>query len=152
MQQTSDLVYSKLVRLIIKHTSDDRPEANLKGSESDTNEAALGSVDQFVDTVGNLLEEVDINASTLKNATVDDLMTELTQGRQVIVLPNSSELEEDAVENTKAVIQFTGVDMSNTDNPQIITKSGIDPNDGERVYTLSELRDTWIDSQFHNLL
>ena len=149
VQQTSDMAYSRLVRYIIKYTSGDRPQEDLKGIESDTNAGTLGSADQFVDIVGNLLAEVDINASTLKNATVDDLMTELTQGRQVIVLPDSGELQEGAVESGEAVIQFTGIDRSDSDNPQIIAKGGIDPNDAEQIYTLSELRNTWIDSQFH---
>jgi len=105
-----------------------------------------------LDAVGNLLELHGIGVSRYENASVDDLMNALAQGRRVIVCVDSDELwgeksldssVDDLTPNHALIV--AGIDTSDADNPKVILT---DPGTGDvaKSYPLDDFRATWNDS------
>lgn len=119
-----------------------------------TNEGA------HISDVGKLLEYYGVETHPNVNATLEELMSELAQGRAVIIPADSGELwadtfleelwewMEDVLGIPDHVVWVTGVDMTDPDNPQVIVNDTGDPEGMGRRYPLSEFMDAWEDANF----
>lgn len=106
--------------------------------------------------IGNLLELNGIPCHSRTHATVEDLITELSQGHKVIVGVNSSEIW--GTENPSGqpvfgevadhAIWVTGVDMTDPDNPKVFINDSGTPDGAGKVYDLATFVDAWEDSGY----
>ena len=106
-----------------------------------------------ISAIGNILELHGIGVSRYENASVDDLMNALAQGRRVIVCVDSDELWgeksldsslDDLTPNHALIV--AGIDTSDADNPKVILT---DPGTGDvaKSYPLDDFRAAWNDSK-----
>jgi hypothetical protein len=104
--------------------------------------------------VGNLLDLYGIPNHTNEGASIQDLMSELSQGRKVIVGVDSGELwkgeplEDFFNQSADHAIWVTGIDMTNPNNPQVIINDSGDPSGAGKSYDLDQFVDAWEDSGF----
>ncbi len=107
------------------------------------------------DDVGNLLELHGIPCHANHDASVQDLLGELAEGRKVIVGVDSGELwngepiEDFFHRSADHAIWVTGVDFTDPNNPQVIINDSGDPNGAGKQYSLNDFMDAWEDSGFN---
>jgi hypothetical protein len=107
------------------------------------------------DDVGNLLELHGIPYHANHDASVQDLLSELAEGRKVIVGVDSCELwngepiEDFFHQSADHAIWVTGVDFTDPNNPQVIINDSGDPNGAGKQYALNDFVDAWEDSGFN---
>ena len=113
-----------------------------------------------ISDVGRLLEYYGVETHSNVNATLEDLMSELSQGHAVIIPVDSGELwantffeelwelMEDILGMPDHVMWVTGVDMTDPDNPQVIVNDTGHPEGAGQRYPLSEFMDAWEDANF----
>jgi len=107
------------------------------------------------DDVGNLLELHGIPCHANHDATVQDLLGELAEGKKVIVGVDSGELwngepiEDFFHQSADHAIWVTGVDFTDPNNPQVIINDSGDPNGAGKQYSLNDFVDAWEDSGFN---
>ncbi|MDP3114401.1 MAG: hypothetical protein Q8M98_06450 [Candidatus Cloacimonadaceae bacterium] len=107
------------------------------------------------DDVGNLLELHGVPCHTNDGASIQDLMSELSEGRKVIVGVDSGELwhgeplEDFFHQSADHAIWVTGVDFTDPNNPQVIINDSGDPNGAGKQYALNDFMDAWQDSGFN---
>ncbi len=117
--------------------------------------------------LGNMMDMYGISNHSVSNATVSDLARELQAGHGVIVCVNSEELSADgplaelwqfikehlgldSAEFSPAdhAVVVTGIDVSDSANPQVIINDSGNP-DGEALrYPLDKFMDAWENSNF----
>ncbi|MFB3845204.1 MAG: hypothetical protein ACE14O_05580 [Candidatus Cloacimonadaceae bacterium] len=105
--------------------------------------------------VGKLLELYGIPCHAHYNASIQDLISELSQGNKVIVGVNSSELWNGTSlgdffnQSADHAIWVTGVDFSDPNHPQVIINDSGDPNGAGNHYDLDLFTNAWQDSGFN---
>ena len=105
--------------------------------------------------VGKLLDMYDIPNHSVDNASMEDIMSELAQGRRVIVGVNADQLYEPDSQTGKFIAQaadhavwVTGVDIRDPDNPQVIINDSGTPDGAGKIYDLNQFTDAWKSSDF----
>jgi hypothetical protein len=105
---------------------------------------------------GNLLELHGIDCHVqMEGATVEDLISELSQGHKVLVGVDSGELldqdyplEDFFHQSADRAIWVTGIDTGDPDHPKIIINDSGDPLGAGKEYDLSKFVNAWKDSGF----
>ena len=110
--------------------------------------------------VGKLLEYYGVETHSDANATLEHLISELAQGRAVIIPADFGELwadtflerlwewMEDVLGMPDHVVWVTGIDLTDPDNPEVIVNDTGHPDGAGQRYPLSEFMDAWKDSRF----
>ena len=105
--------------------------------------------------VGNLLELHGIGVEKIQDASIEDLVNNLAQGRRIIVGVDSGELWEGGVgeeledlvlgEHADHALVVAGIDTTDPANPQVVLT---DPGTGHvaKSYPLEQFMDAWTDS------
>ena len=115
---------------------------------------------------GKILDVYDVPYHVVKNASMEDIVAELCQGRKVLIAVDASELRygdggfEDWLQERFAdifgvggdhAVWVTGIDVSDPNDIKVIINDSSDPDGmyGGKVYSLSDFVDAAEDSNFH---
>jgi len=105
--------------------------------------------------MGSLLEYYGVETHTNMNASISDVMTELSQGRKVIVAVDSGEMwgQEGFSDELKDMgmgadhaLVITGVDVSDPNNPMVFVNDSGEPSGAGKAYPMDQFVDAWEDS------
>lgn len=149
-QQYSDTCALKSQQIVMKTFGVDIPEDQLAKESYDKGYYAPGSGSD-PEMVGKLLNDHGIETHSANNASVYDLVAELSQGHKVIVGVDSSELWHPTWYNdifgeaADHALLVTGIDTSDPENVKVIIT---DPGTGDvaKEYPLEQFMDAWHDS------
>lgn len=107
-----------------------------------------------IDDLGRLLEHYGIDTHQVVGAGVESLMSELVQGRAVIVavdaddMWNPGSLSPDVLGQDGAdhAVVVTGLDLSDPECPRVYINDPGDPDGAGKAYSLEQFLDAWADS------
>jgi hypothetical protein len=122
----------------------------------------------MMDEIGNLMEIHGVPNHSVINASFEQLVAELQNGNGVIVGVNSSELWDNGILNNikeffyevfgldiadfnpaDHAVVFTGIDVSDPENPMAILNDSGTPNGAAVRYPLDQFADAWSNSGFY---
>lgn len=150
IQQQSDTCAIKSQQIILHAFGIDIPESILT-MEATTKGYYIPGQGSNPQDVGNLLEDHGVGTHSKSNATIYDLMFELTQGHKVIVGVDADELWRPSYfndlfgEQANHALIVSGIDTSNPFDTRVIIT---DPGTGDvaRSYPVDQFLDAWHDS------
>ncbi|NLX96000.1 MAG: hypothetical protein GXY83_07475 [Rhodopirellula sp.] len=107
-----------------------------------------------MEDLGRLLEHYGIDAHQVVGGGVESLMSELVQGRAVIVAvdadelwnPESASLDAFGQDVANHAVVVTGLDLSDPDQPRVHINDPGDPDGAGKAYPLEQFLDAWADS------